>query len=85
MTFHPGPVPHPCTHLRIHGAEVGKGSSMGTGILVGRIAVGIKAAFCTAYGKLFVCLSLSCQLSAWRPVTQSSLGLALRRSWVCAG
>lgn len=58
---------------------------MGTGILVGRIAIGIKAAFCIAYGELFVCLSLSYHLSAWRPVPPSSLGLALGRSWVCAG
>lgn len=34
---------------------------------MGRIAIGIKAAFCIVYGKLFVCLSFSYQLSALRP------------------
>lgn len=48
---------------------------MGTGILVGRIAVGIKAAFCILYGKLFVCLSLSYQLTSLRP------GLSLLWTW----
>lgn len=43
--FLPGPVPYPCTHLPVHGTEVGEGSSRGTGILVDRIAIGIKAAF----------------------------------------
>lgn len=41
---------------------------MGTGILVGRIAIGIEVVFSRAYGQPFVCLSLSCkQLLEGRP------------------
>lgn len=36
---------------------------MGTGILMGRIAIGIEVVFSMAYGQRFVCLSLSCKQS----------------------